>query len=120
MSLARPGWLSGGLVVITLASAAIPMSLVETDMFPQNQTRQLYMPYHLDGNYSLEKLKESVDRIENYLYENQERFEIRAVYTYYSEKAEGTASVILLKDDKESKRSAEDGKASTRVPSSCA
>jgi len=104
----RHRWLSGGLVVITLASAAIPISLVETDMFPQNQTRQLYMPYHLDGNYSLEKLKESVDRIENYLYENQERFEIRAVYTYYSEKAEGTASVILLKDDKESKRSAEE------------
>jgi HAE1 family hydrophobic/amphiphilic exporter-1 len=104
----RHRWWSGAMVVVTLASAAIPIAIVETDMFPQNQTRQLYMPYHLDGSYSLEKLKESVDRIENYLYENQERFEIRAVYTYYSEKSEGTASVILLKDDKESKRSAEE------------
>jgi HAE1 family hydrophobic/amphiphilic exporter-1 len=104
----RHRWMSGLMVVATLASAAIPIVLVETDMFPQNQTRQLYMPYHLDGSYSLEKLKESVDRIENYLYENQERFEIRAVYTYYSEKSEGTASVILLKDDKDSERSAEE------------
>jgi HAE1 family hydrophobic/amphiphilic exporter-1 len=104
----RHRWWSGAMVVVTLASAAIPIAIVETDMFPQNQTRQLYLPYHLDGSYSLEKLKESVDRIENYLYENQERFEIRAVYTYYSEKSEGTASVILLKDDKESKRSAEE------------
>ena len=104
----RHRWLAGLMIVVTLASAAIPLTIVETDMFPQNQTRQLYMPYHLDGNYSLEKLKESVDRIEDYLYENQERFEIRAVYTYYSEKAEGTASVILLKDDKDSKRSAEE------------
>jgi HAE1 family hydrophobic/amphiphilic exporter-1 len=104
----RHRWLAAGMVVLTLASAAIPMSVVETDMFPQNQTRKLYMPYHLDGSYPLAKVKESVDRIEEYLYANQERFEIRAVYTYYSENAEGTASVILLTDDKDSKRSSEE------------
>jgi HAE1 family hydrophobic/amphiphilic exporter-1 len=104
----RHRWLAASMVVLTLASAAIPMSVVETDMFPQNQTRKLYMPYHLDGSYPLAKVKESVDRIEEYLYANQERFEIRAVYTYYSENAEGTASVILLTDDKDSKRSSEE------------
>jgi len=104
----RHRWLAAGMVILTLASAAIPMSIVETDMFPQNQTRRLYMPYHLDGSYPLAKVKESVDRIEEYLYANQERFEIRAVYTYYSEQSEGTASVILLTDDKDSKRSSEE------------
>ncbi len=100
--------LSAGMVVLTLLSAAIPMSIVETDMFPQDQTRRLYMPYHLDGYYPLAKLKESVDRIEEYLYANQERFEIRAVYTYYSEQAENTASVILLTDDEHSTRSSQE------------
>ena len=104
----RHRWLAAAMVILTLASAAIPMSIVETDMFPQNQTRKLYMPFHLDGHYPLAKLKESVDRIEEYLYANQERFEIRAVYTYYSEKGEGSASVILLTDDDNSKRSAEE------------
>ena len=104
----RHRWLSAGMVVLTLVSAAIPMSIVETDMFPQDETRRLYMPYHLDGYYPLAKLKESVDRIEEYLYANKERFEIRAVYTYYSEQAEGTASVILLTDDKHSRRSSQE------------
>jgi len=81
----RHRWWAAGMVLLTLFSAAIPMTLVETDMFPQNQSRRLYMPYHLDGSYPLAKIKESVDRIEDYLYANQERFEIRAVYTYYSE-----------------------------------
>jgi HAE1 family hydrophobic/amphiphilic exporter-1 len=104
----RHRWLAAGMVILTLVSAVIPMSMVETDMFPQNQTRKLYMPYHLDGSYPLAKLKESVDRIEEYLYANQERFEIRAVYTYYSEQSEGTASVILLTDDENSQRSSQE------------
>ena len=101
-------WLAAGMVILTLLSAAIPMTIVETDMFPQDSTRRLYMPYHLDGHYPLAKLKESVDRIEEYLYANKERFEIRAVYSYYSEKAENTASMILLTDDKNSKRSSQE------------
>jgi len=104
----RHRWLAAAMVILTLASAAIPMSVVETDMFPQNQTRKLYMPYHLDGSYPLAKVKESVDRIEEYLYANQERFEINKVYTYYSEQKEGTASVILLTEDKDAKRSSQE------------
>jgi HAE1 family hydrophobic/amphiphilic exporter-1 len=104
----RHRWLAAAMVILTLLSAAIPMSVVETDMFPQDQTRKLYMPYHLDGFYPLAKLKESVDRIEDYLYDNQERFEIRAVYTYYSEQRENTASMILLTDDKSAKRSSQE------------
>jgi HAE1 family hydrophobic/amphiphilic exporter-1 len=101
----RHRWLAAAMVILTLVSAAIPMSIVETDMFPQDQTRQLYLNFNLDGSYPLAKLKESVDRIENYLYGNQELFEIRAVYTYYSEQGDAM-SVILLKDDDEAERSA--------------
>ncbi|MGD8578929.1 MAG: efflux RND transporter permease subunit [Lysobacterales bacterium] len=105
----RHRWASAGLVVLTLASAAIPISLVNTDMFPQAQTRKLFLHYHLDGKYPLEKIKESVDRIENYLYENQEEFEIRAVYTYYDEDgSNNSVSTILLTDDDQAKLSAQE------------
>jgi HAE1 family hydrophobic/amphiphilic exporter-1 len=98
----RHRWASAGLVLLALASAAVPMSLVDTDMFPQDQTRKLYLSYHLNGQYPLEKIKESVDRIEEYLYANQEAFEIRAVYTYYDEQGSAnTLSAILLTDDDE-------------------
>lgn len=86
-------------IVIALASAAIPVSLVETDMFPQAQSRRLFMPMHLDANYPLAKIKESVDRIENFLYANQERFEIRNVYTYYNEEGQGQVMIYLTDDD---------------------
>jgi len=94
-------------VVLALVSVALPMKLVETDMFPQDQTRNLFMNYHLDANYSLDTVKKAVDQVEDYLYSNQERFEIRAVYTYYDENGTAQASVLLTDDDK-SKRSSED------------
>ena len=105
----RHHWAAAGLVVLTLATAVIPMSVVETDMFPMNQTRKLYLSYHLDGHYPLEKIKESVDRIEEFLYANQEAFEIRAVYTYYDEQgSSNTLSVILLTDDDEARLPSEE------------
>jgi HAE1 family hydrophobic/amphiphilic exporter-1 len=103
----RHRWVAAGMIVLALVSVAVPITVVETDMFPQGLTRKIYMPYHLDNYYPLDKIKESVDRIENYLYANQEKFEIRAVYTYYNEEGEA-ASVILLKDDDEAIRSAQE------------
>ena len=100
----RHRWLAAGMVILTLISAAIPISIVETDMFPQDQTRRLYLNFNLNGNYPLAKIKQSVDRIEDFLYGNQEWFEIRAVCTYYNEQGEAI-SVILLKDDDEATRS---------------
>jgi HAE1 family hydrophobic/amphiphilic exporter-1 len=99
-------WWSALGIVIALASAAVPMSLVDTDMFPQAESRRLFMPMHLDANYPLAKVKESVDRIENFLYANQERFEIRNVYTYYNEDGQGQI-LIYLTDDSEAIRSSE-------------
>ncbi|HLF30079.1 MAG TPA: efflux RND transporter permease subunit [Xanthomonadales bacterium] len=103
----RHRWLAALSVVLALGSAAIPMSVVETDMFPQNLTRNLFMNFHLDGNYPLEQVKRAVDQVENYLYENQERFEIRAVYTYYDEAGEAQSSVLLTDDDEATRSSQE-------------
>ncbi|HKX56378.1 MAG TPA: efflux RND transporter permease subunit, partial [Xanthomonadales bacterium] len=94
-------------VVLAMGSVAIPGMLVEADMFPQDQSRNLFLRYNLDGQYPLAKVKQSVDAIEEYLYANQEHFEIRAVYTYYDENGEATSSVLLT-DDKDAKRTAED------------
>jgi len=94
-------------IVLALGSAAVPISIVETDMFPQAQSRRLFMPMHLDANYPLAKIKESVDRIEDYLYANQERFEIRNVYTYYNETGTGQI-LIYLTEDAEAMRSSQD------------
>ena len=98
----RHRWLSAGLVAATFLSILVPASLVKTDMFPQTESRDLFLQYHLDSHYPLERVKQAVDRVEDYLYANQDAFEIRAVYSYYNE--QGTAqSSILLVDDEEAR-----------------
>ncbi len=103
----RHRWWAALAVVLALGSVALPISLVETNMFPENQSRRLFLNFWLDGHYPLERIKQAVDRVENYLYENQQQLEIRAVYTYYNEEGEAISS-ILLKDDGESGRSSQD------------
>ncbi len=103
----RHRWWAALAVVLALGSVALPISLVETNMFPENQSRRLFLNFWLDGHYPLERIKQAVDRVENYLYENQQQLEIRAVYTYYNEEGEAISS-ILLNDDGESGRSSQD------------
>ncbi|MEX1269253.1 MAG: efflux RND transporter permease subunit [Balneolaceae bacterium] len=90
-------------VVLTVASVVIPSRFVDFDMFPRIDEREMYLSYHLNDAYVLERVKESVDRIENYLYENQEEFEIESVYSFYT--SESATSTIILKDEKESEKS---------------
>ncbi|GAB4185523.1 MAG: efflux RND transporter permease subunit [Wenzhouxiangellaceae bacterium] len=100
-------WKSGLLIVLTFLSVLVPAMVVETDMFPASQTRQLFLRYNLDSQYTLPKIKQSVDRIEEYLYANQERFEIRAVYSYYDETGEAQSTILLTDDDQAERASTE-------------
>ncbi|GJM11179.1 MAG: transporter [Lysobacteraceae bacterium] len=89
-----------GLVLVT---AAIPMGAVKSEMFPEEVDRSLFLQYNLDANYSLAKIRPAVETIEKYLYDNAERLDIRAVYTYYDEQGNAQSS-ILLTDDEEATR----------------
>ncbi|MEM1126044.1 MAG: efflux RND transporter permease subunit [Bacteroidota bacterium] len=83
--LVRRRWVSAGLVVGTLASVVIPASLVTMDFFPdEDDARQMDIYYNLNGAYTLDRIKQDVDRVEAYLLSNKETFEIESVYTYYS------------------------------------
>jgi len=102
------GWLlerrkiSVAFIVLLFLSGIIPMSFMSVDMFPRVEERQLNLQYNLNANYTLERVKESVDRIEDYLYENQEKFEIESVYTYYQ--PEVAQSTINLIDEDDAKK----------------
>lgn len=84
------------IVVLIGGFALMASPLIKKDMFPQDTERRLFMQYNLDGTYSLERVEEAVNRIEEYLYSNQDEFEIRSVYSYFDP---GRAqSTILLKE----------------------
>ena len=80
----RPWWTALG-IFLTCVIGVLPLALdlVKFDAFPQDVGRRLYMPYHIEGQHSLERMESVVDIVEDYLYSNQEELNIRSVYSYY-------------------------------------
>ncbi|MGI9249018.1 MAG: efflux RND transporter permease subunit, partial [Woeseiaceae bacterium] len=93
-------WTALGILLVCIIGV-LPMmlNLVKFDMFPQDVGRRLYMPYHVEGQHSLERMEATVDQIEEYLYSRQEEFNIRSIYSYYDQ--ERAESTILLTDEEE-------------------
>lgn len=96
-TLRHPGK-TGVFIVLVLASVAVPAGLVKMDMFPQDRSKRLFLPYNVNGVYRLSKMEEAVDTIERYLLDNQARFEIESVYSYFDL---GRAETTILLVDKE-------------------
>jgi HAE1 family hydrophobic/amphiphilic exporter-1 len=86
----RHKWWTALAIVLVLASAAIPMMLVKSDMFPQGVGRNLFITYHLNGTYPLERVESAVSTVEAYLEKNRERFGIQTIYSYFRPEDAGT------------------------------
>lgn len=100
--LLRKRYTSVALIVGILLSVAVPMSVVEVNMFPPEASRELFLHYNVQGNYTLERVEESVTRVETFLYDNQDRFEIESVYSYFT--GNTAQSTIILTDDEEAEK----------------
>ncbi|MDX1403338.1 MAG: efflux RND transporter permease subunit [Woeseiaceae bacterium] len=97
--LVHPWKTFGGVILICLLGVApLILELVRFDAFPQESGRRLYMPFHIEGQHSLETVEAAVIRIEDYLLENREEFDIHSVYSYY-EGNEASATIILTDED---------------------
>ena len=99
----RSPWKTFGGIVLTCVIGVAPLALdlVKFDAFPQDAGRRLYLEYFVEGQHPLERVESAVDTIEDYLFDNQEEFDIRSVYSYYEKGRAGT--VILLTDDDDAK-----------------
>jgi len=94
----HPWWTALGVLLI-LGSGAIPVQFVKFDSFPQEASRRLFLPYHVEGQHTLERVEEAVNKIEEFLFANQKELDIVSVYTYFDPgRAEST---ILLTDEDE-------------------
>ncbi len=91
-------YLSVGLILGSLLSVAIPLNIVNVDMFPPQASRQLYLQYNLNDSYTVERVEKTVSRIEEYLYDNQKNFEIESVYSYF-EPNYAQSTINLTEDD---------------------
>ena len=90
-------WWSALFVVLTVLSPVplFALELVKFDMFPQDASDRVYLPYHIEGVYPLARTEAAVSRVEAYLEENRDRFGIELVYSWYT--TDQASSVIKLK-----------------------
>jgi HAE1 family hydrophobic/amphiphilic exporter-1 len=72
----------------------MPGKLLKIDMFPQDAGRQLVLEYKLAGSHPLDRVETAVKRIEKYLDDNREQFDIKSIYSRYD--TENAATVLLL------------------------
>ncbi len=93
----RHKWWSALFVVLTVLSPVplFALELVKFDMFPQDASDRVYLPYHIEGVYPLARTEAAVSRVEAYLEENRDRFGIELVYSWYT--TDQASSVIKLK-----------------------
>jgi HAE1 family hydrophobic/amphiphilic exporter-1 len=98
--LTRPWKTFGGVFLICLIGIApLILELIKFDAFPQDSGRRLYMPLHIEGQHTLERVEAAVITVEEYLLENREEFDIRSVYSYYE--ADQAAATILLTEEED-------------------
>ncbi|MCC2615359.1 efflux RND transporter permease subunit [Aestuariibacter halophilus] len=72
------------IAVAILLSTAIPMQFVSMDDEGNNDKEQIWLNYHIQGNYTLEEVEKTVTKMENFLYANQDAFHLKQVYSYYT------------------------------------
>ncbi|MFT2090916.1 efflux RND transporter permease subunit [Paraglaciecola sp. 2405UD69-4] len=85
------------IAILILISTALPMQHVTSDDDNDNDQNRVWLNYNIQGSYSLEEVEKAVDKMETYLYANQEKFYIKQVYTYFT--AGHAISAITLIDD---------------------
>ncbi len=93
-------WYTALLVTAVLSLGVYSYTLTDDDDgFSQSVGRDFWLPYHVDGSYSLERIKKDVDKIENYLYDHQDEFDIKSVYTYYQDNGFVLSKIYLVDEE---------------------
>lgn len=96
-------WISVIGILLLFFSVIIPAQFMNIDMFPRVEQREIDLRYNLNASYTLDRVKEAVDKVENYLYDNKDNFEIESVYTYYQ--PEYALSTIILTSEEDAIKS---------------
>lgn len=77
-----------------LASVALPMQFVKTEMFEETAQDRIRINFEVNGNYTVERVEAAVIPIEQWLLDNKKRLDIDSVYSYFV--SDDTGITVLL------------------------
>ncbi|WP_035415956.1 efflux RND transporter permease subunit [Ferrimonas kyonanensis] len=86
---------TGLITLVILASTALPVSQVNMADDDDAEDR-LYLRYHLEGQHALAVTEGMVNRVEEYLYANQQQLGFDSVYSYYA--TDNVATTLIMKE----------------------
>jgi HAE1 family hydrophobic/amphiphilic exporter-1 len=96
-SLAHRGKSLLAIVAIVVVSM-VPIKFMKFDMFGGDGGREVELNLNWKGAYSLEQMSEDVGRLERFIDERREKYQVTQIYSYYSER--GWAGINLeLRED---------------------
>ena len=100
--------LAPAVALLVLASPVLPIAMqwFKMDVWPEEPTRRLFLQYNLNDIYALEQVESAVETIEGFIFENEDRFEVRSVYSYWEQGVAQTT--ILLTEGSEAKTDSRD------------
>lgn len=85
-----------GIAFLLLFSIAIPISQVSGGDDDDGDSNRAFLNYNVQGNYNLAEVEQEVKRMEAYLYQHKDEYEIESVYSYYT--ANHAISIIMFND----------------------
>jgi HAE1 family hydrophobic/amphiphilic exporter-1 len=85
-----------GIAFLLLFSIAIPLSQVSGGDDDDGDSNRAFLNYNVQGNYNLAEVEQEVKRMEAYLYQHKDEYEIESVYSYYT--ANHAISIIMFND----------------------
>lgn len=96
-------WTIIGTMLLVLLSI-VPMVMTKVDMFPNGESRNLFLQYDLNAVYRLPDLEKSIHAVEVFLQQHQQEFDIKSTYSRFDETGQAFTTIQLF-DDNRAKRS---------------
>ncbi|MDH4313193.1 MAG: efflux RND transporter permease subunit, partial [Gammaproteobacteria bacterium] len=75
------------------------LKLTKVDPFPQEASRVLMINYHLEGSHPMQRVEQSVRRIESYIEANKARFDVDTYYSFWLNDQASTRLYLTAKED---------------------
>ncbi|RNF83238.1 efflux RND transporter permease subunit [Montanilutibacter psychrotolerans] len=82
-------------MMLIVAVSVFPMTQTKFDMFGGEDDNEVNVYYQWNGSYTKEQMGVEVLRVENFLETNRKRFNIKQIYSFFSEGGGGDAGTMV-------------------------
>lgn len=86
-----------GILLVIMASM-VPFKFVNFDMGANEVGRELSMYFRWNGAYSLQQMSDEVAKVEKFIDQRRDRYQVRQIYVYFSEQGWGGMNLSLRED----------------------